>query len=156
MFSLCSEELQADSLHRVLLSCFELNPLKCYPWTDRDTSLKEGGRWESMPCQAKHVWCAQSGQVCKAAKLSLLKVRCVLGSNPLGCCCLCSLHWPGRWYRQHTGVLAEFTQQALNGSLYWTVFTEHWDVCNEESCLQSRMALEIITALQVEVHQVLI
>ena len=44
-----------------------------------DTSLKERGRWESWSgishaLYSKHVWCAQSGQVCKAANLSLLKV----------------------------------------------------------------------------------
>lgn len=65
------------SLHRVLLSCFELNLLKCYPWTDRHITEGEG-KVGIHALSAKHAWCAQSGQVCKAANLSLLKGRCVI------------------------------------------------------------------------------
>ena len=70
------------SLHRVLLSCLEVNLLKCYRWTDRHITEGEGKgeSWSgiSRALYSKHVWCAQSGQVCKAANLSLLKARCVI------------------------------------------------------------------------------
>lgn len=47
----------------------------------------------------------------------------------------------------HIKAITKFTQQAFTSNSK-AVFTEHWNICNEQNLSSNRVALDIITTLQ--------